>query len=125
MIDLLQSRSCGSMEFDAALRNLRGYDTLLTSAIACKSIKMVRKLINMNFDVDQVVSGCTSPLSVALWGGDLEIIEYLLTVARARSIPGHATIFGLLNSQTLLSLPRVSRMFLNHHFGQLLGKNVT
>ena len=122
LIDLVRSHCFSSVEFKAALRCLRGYDTLLTSAIACRSLKVVRTLINLGFDVNEIVGGSISPLSVALWGGDVKILEFLLRVAKARVIPGHATLDEVLNSQILFILPHVTQMFLRKHFGQLRVK---
>jgi len=116
LFDLVKTRSFPSDHFSNALNTTRGYDTLLTAAIANKSRRMMCKLVHLGFDTDRVIGGSVSPLGVALWSGDVTIVDYLLKVSKATMVSSRTSIFDFLKSKTMELLPPVTQRYLKDVF---------
>jgi len=116
LFDLVKTRSFPSEHFSNALNTTRGYDSLLTAAIANKSRRMMCKLIHLGFDTDRVIGGSVSPLGVALWSGDVTIVDYLLNVSKATMVSSRTSIFDFLQSKTMECLPAVTQRYVKDFF---------
>ena len=98
------------------LNTTRGYENVLTAAIALKSRRILPRLIELGFDTNAVVGGSVSALSVALWTGDITILDYLLNVSHARMVASRTTISEFVQSKTVQLLPLVTQCYLRERF---------
>jgi hypothetical protein len=100
-------------QFMRLVRNeiTRGYDTLLTCAIACSSLECISYLTKVGSDVNAVVGGSVSPLLVAVWRGDAEILDYLIHTCNATIILNGVSIDTITSADSVY-LPPNSKTYL-------------
>ena len=90
LLEILRSRSETVDDFSEALATAKGYENLLTYSVAHGSLRMIKKLISMGFEIDRVAGGSVTAISVAQWYGKQEILDYLNRVGGTRVLPDFA-----------------------------------
>ena len=116
LLDLLVNQFQTPDRYKYALNATKGYETVLTFAIALKSRRIIPRLIQLGFDSNRVTGGSVSALGVALWAGDTFILDYLLNVCHARMVSSRTTIFEFIQSETLRLLPDVVQCYLKERY---------